>query len=222
LTRLNANATDPTRIGGLVLRLVVWIVVPIASVFGVLASPVIHVVYGENWVNVIPFLPWAMAWGALAAAAYTAYMLLLSNQQARRCLVADLCLLAGTGGALLVTLKHGSLVYLASMVAVQGLVLLVLLCWLVNCRALSWVRIIEAFAPPLSMAAVAIILAAAGFHAAGGWPPKTFWPATLWGAIFGLLYLGGLRLFFSRLLTDLVRYLPKHEMLGRLLKLNFK
>jgi O-antigen/teichoic acid export membrane protein len=219
LTRIDNDGRDPARVGGLVLRLVVWLVTPIAFAFGVLAQPVIHVVYGEKWMNVVPLLPWAMAWGALAAASYAAYMLLLSRQKARHCLLIDLCLLGGTAAALATTLKHGALVYLAAMDAVQGAIMLILLCWLVSCGALSWRKITEAFAPPAIMTGIAAVGVTACFHLVGCWPTKTFWPSAVWGALFGGLYVAGLRLCFAGPMTELIRYVPGHAAIGRALKL---
>jgi O-antigen/teichoic acid export membrane protein len=219
LTRLEGQGGNPARIGGLVLRLVVWIVVPIAIVFAALAAPVVRVVYGAKWMEVTPLLPWAMAWGALAAVAHAAYMLLLARQKARLCLVADVGMLAGTGVALALALPHGILAYLMAIVGVQMMLVVALLVTLARCAAVSVVGLRDAFFPAVLAGAVAWCALAVAQWLAGWGAPTVFLTALIWGSAFGLLYLAILRVGFKQELVDLIAYFPARRPISRLLAL---
>jgi O-antigen/teichoic acid export membrane protein len=219
LTRIEGQGGNPARIGGLVLRLVVWIVVPLAIVFSVLATPIVRVVYGAKWMDVTPLLPWAMAWGALAAVAHAAYMLLLARQQARLCFWTDLAVLAGTGLALWLALPRGMETYLMAIVAVQAVIVSALLVTLTRFAAVTWGGLFEAFFPPLLAGGLAWGALVAVQGALGWGDPAKFWPAFAWGAAFGILYLLLLRLGFKKPLGDLIAYFPARRPIGRLLVL---
>jgi O-antigen/teichoic acid export membrane protein len=220
LTRVEGHGGNPARIGGLVLRLVAWIVVPVAIVFSVLAAPVVQVVYGAQWTAVTPLLPWAMGWGALAAVVHAAYMLLLARQQARLCFWADLAVLAGTGLALWLVLPVGTEAYLISLVAVQAVVVSALLATLTRFAAVTWRGLFEAFFPPVLAGALAwgaLLVVQGGL----GWGnPAKFGPALAWGLAFGLLYLLVLRLGFKDQLSELVKYFPARREIAASLRLS--
>ena len=220
LTRLDGRDGNSTRVGGLVLRLVVWTVVPIAVVFAELSEPVVRVIYGQDWSEVTPLLPWAMAWGALVAISHAVYMLLLSKNKTRLCLYGDIGIFFGTGLTLWFVLPHGLVTYLAASGVLQLLLIGVLLTWLKQLSAISFSGIINAFVPP----AIGALLAWALLHflviGVPGQTAQSFTSALAWGAAFMLLYLILLRLGFSKIMAELIQYFPANKRIRKLLILN--
>ena len=219
LTRIEGEGGKAVRVATLVLRLVMWTVIPIAVTVSKLSEPIIRVVYGDRWSAVIPLLPWAMIWGALSAGAHAAYMLLLARQQARLCLIADLGGLVGTALGLWLALSQGTLQYLIAIVAVQALLLVYLLTALARVGAASVAGLASALLPPACSAVFSwVVLDTA--QLAGGWgSPQTFLEALSWGAIYGLVYVLLLRIAFKRQLGELISYFPAGGLLGRVLML---
>lgn len=218
LTRLNPNTENIARVNGLVLRLVAWVAIPVAVVFSALATPVVQTVYGRQWLEVIPLLPWAMMVGVALALAQTVNSLLLAQQQPNRCLVADLFVLVGTVAMLWLALPKGVIAYLIGLAAVQLAVLTLLSVWLCRARALKPGGILWAVAPPLVCAGAGWLLCEVA-RAALGADVSRFLPAAVYGTVFGVFYLAALRLLFSRFLGEIVFYLPARGTLGRLLAL---
>jgi O-antigen/teichoic acid export membrane protein len=219
LTRVEGGEENSQRVGGLVLRTVAWTVIPTAVCFGVLAGPVVQTVYGAKWMEVVPLLPWAMAWGVGAALVHASYMLLLARQQSRRCLFADFLNLAGTGLSLWLALPHGVVAYLMSLVCVQGFIVTLLVFWLREFRAVSWCGVAEALLPALAGVAVAALGATALLRFVFAVEPDNFGRAFAWGAVFLVLYVTVLRAGFVRQLAALIHYFPARERVGRLLLL---
>lgn len=219
LTRVEGGADNAQRVGSLVLQTVVWTVAPIAVCFGVLAGPVVQTVYGANWLEVVPLLPWAMAWGAVAALVHACYMLLLARQQPRKCLLADLVNVAGAGLSLWLVLPNGMVAYLMALVAVQCVIVLLLLFWLRGVQAVAWSGVAVAIFPAL----IGVLLAATGatclLRFGFGAAPDNFWRALAWGTVFLISYVAILRLGFVKQLTALVHYFPARGMVSRILAL---
>lgn len=220
LTRLDGRDRNPTRIGGLVLRLVAWTVVPIAVVFAELSAPVVRVVYGQDWSEVTPLLPWAMAWGALVAISHAVYLLLLSKNKTRLCLIGDISIFLGTGFTLIFVLPHGLISYLVASSVLQLLLIGVLVTWLKQSSAISFSGIISAFIPP----AIGALLAWALLHflvvGMTGQTVQSFISALAWGVVFMFLYLMMLRFGFSKNLAELIHYFPANKQICKLLILN--
>jgi len=219
LTRINEREGDPARVGGLVLRMVAWTAVPIAVVFAALAEPVVRVVYGKNWADVTPLLPWAMAWGVLSAVTHATYMLLLARHQTRLCLYADLGILFGTCVALALALPHGLIAYIGSVCGFQIITTGVLTIWLKQFRALSLPGIFYAFIPPLIAGLIAwgaLHLFVTNTYDRGEFSVPI---SVVWGASFSLLYMVILRIGFSRQLAELANYLPASKSINRFLAL---
>lgn len=220
LTRVEGGMENTQRVGGLVLRTVAWTVVPTAVCFGMLAGPVVQTVYGAKWLEVVPLLPWAMAWGAGASLVYACYMLLLARQQPKKCLVADFLNLAGTGLSLWCCLPLGKVAYLAGLIGVQAVIVVLLLCWLKDSQGVAWRGVAEALFPATAAGVSGALIASAVLQFGFGIQPDNFWRAVGWGVIFLVLYLAILRLVFERQLSALVCYCPGRRLLTRALILN--
>lgn len=220
LTRLNPNPENIARVNGLVLRIVAWVAIPMAAVLSVLATPVVHTVYGRQWLEVIPLLPWTMLGGVLMALAHTSNRLLLAQQQPTRCLFADLLVLMGTVAALWLVLGQGIKAYLLGLAAVQLIVLALISVWLCRLRALRLAGLAQAVLPPLVAAGMAWGVCELGSAVAHS-DVSRFGAAVIYGISFGLIYVAVLRVCFGRMTADLVHYFPARSLLGRILFLRF-
>jgi len=218
LARIPPRTTSYQRASALYLRSVTWFVVPLSVGVALFADPIVRLLYGSQWLAVIPLLPWAMVGVALMAIVQTAYVLLLAHQQQKSCLIADIWRLVGTVLALSALASIGMQAYLAGMAAVHAISLVLVLHWLREGEAVSGSGIGQAVVPPVLSIAVAVLVAESlrRMVAPGG---LTIPIALVEGASIGLVYIGMLRLLFRRQLGELVDQLPERSRLGRLLGL---
>jgi O-antigen/teichoic acid export membrane protein len=219
LTRVGENAESTVRIGGLVFRVVAWVTIPIAVTLGTMAPQVVYVVYGRQWDAVIPLLPWAMLLAILGSMSGAGSSLLLSRQQPKLSLAIDLILLAGTAGALFVSISNGSTAYLQALVIIHGLLLGVVLYWACKFNILNSKGIQNAILPPVLSAGIAWALVS-WLHPLP--VPETqvivqtIMTSLIWGAMFTVFYLICLRLFFSGPLSGLIIHFPAQTIIKRI------
>ena len=216
LTRIAPNSAGYRRVSALVLRVVIWFVVPAATIVSLLGDRMVTTLYGPRWLQVIPLVPWAMMVGACLAAVQAGYSLLLAHQEARRCLHADMWRLAGMGLALAVALPFGLVPYLAAILGVHLVALVLLLRWLHRSGGLELTGIVAALAPAGGATILAVLAAeTSGRLLFGGLPSIPF--MAVYGLVFGAAYLVSLRFLFGGLLRELVAYLPEAGRVHRLL-----
>jgi teichuronic acid exporter len=216
LTQIEEKEGNASRVSSLVLQSVAWIIIPMAMTFAVLSAPIISLIYGEKWLEVIPLVPWAMSWGAASALFHATYMLLLARQQQRKCLIADITLAVGTGFTLLLALPHGIMMYLAASTVTQTLALLVITFWLWQAKALDIPGWIQALLPALIASTGSTF---ALYIVRQMWFPGLISvPQTIaWVISFTAIYLILLRILFRRQLALLVVYLPGKAQIQKLL-----
>lgn len=219
LTRIEDKDGSAARVGSLVLQTVIWTTFPMATLFGVLASTVVWLIYGDMWLDVIPLVPWAMAWGVAAALFHSAYMLLLARQKQKLCFSADILVLFGSGLSLWLALPHGLKFYLAGTTASQLLASSFLLVNLHRMNALTqagWFK-------PVATGVVGVVMAAglsgALFSVIGALPQASVTNALAWGVTFLLFYVLVLRISFPKQIEMLMPYLPAQSNLRKLLRL---
>ena len=219
LARMFGGAGHAFVVGGLVLRIVVWTVTPVAVVLSVLAAPVVRTLYGEAWEGVIALLPASMTWGALVAVAQACYFLVLARNRPTLCLWGDLWVLAGTLLALTILLPEGLRAYLIGSAGVQGALTVYLLIVLVRLQGVSVRGVSDAFVPALVAAIVALSAMWTLLRTIGGASDGGVVRALLAGGVFVSVYVLCLRMLFRRQLTDLVHRFPGQAVLCRLLRL---
>jgi len=218
LARIPARSDEYRRASALYLRGVAWVVVPLGALAAILADPIVRLIYGSQWLEVIPLMPWAMAGAMLVAIVHTGYILLLAHEQQSRCLRADVWRLVGTVGALAALAGSGMKAYLVGMAAVHAVSLGLVLFWLTRGEAVRAADVRRALIPP----AVSIGVAAAAVELTrrAAVPGEITFPIAVGeGVAIGILYVGVLRMGFSRQLGDLVALLPERTGLSRLLRL---
>ena len=116
LPRLETTTGQAGIAGNLILRLVSWAIIPLAVCLSILAVPVIHTVYGQQWLAAAPILGWTLAWVVSSALVQVAYSLSLARQLTRLCLVADIINLASTALCLWLLLPLGVTTYFAGLI----------------------------------------------------------------------------------------------------------
>ena len=216
LTRLDPSPGHVARVNGLVLRIIAWIVVPIAAAFAILAEPVVQTVYGLKWSAVAPLLPFAMLWGILAALSAVTDSLLLSRREPRRCLIADVIALAGTAILLLLLLRQGPKTYLAGLTLLYSLIVCLSLFWLIQIDALKIRGVFSAILPPIICCLISFLICEGGRRIFAA-ETTSFVSAAIYGTSFFVFYIAVLRILFARLLTELAAYLPARKYVDRVL-----
>jgi O-antigen/teichoic acid export membrane protein len=220
LTRIAPGSNDYVRASHLVLRGAAWFVIPIGTAAAVLADPLVHLLYGDRWTEVIPLLPWAMAVGTLMGLAQVAYNLALGNLQHRACLVYDIWQLAGTAAGLSVLFyTKNPAAYLGAQAAAEGLGLLGLFWQLRQANAIQLSGIASAILHALVAAGFALASGIAAVRLIGfglqGWAG-----AAVFAVTFAAAYLATLRLLFAEPLGELLGQLPAGRRVGRWLWLS--
>ena len=218
LTKLEPRSARTSRVNGLVLRVTTWFCIPAAILASELAGPIVRVVYGQQWLEVIPLMAWAFGLGAMGAINNCIYKLSLASDLRKQCIFMDGILLSGTILCVSLLLYDGLLPYLRGLFLLHSSVVAVGLVWLCRHGILSSAVIFECLFAP----AFAVAVAYTAFELTIGLLPAWMSPAlrTL-GAIlvFALTYVGILRVVFARLLTELIGYLPMGSSLRRVLAL---
>jgi len=217
LARISPRSDGYQRVSALVLRVVAWTVVPVALLLSLVGDHVAMLLYGPRWVAVIPLVPWAMAIGAVLACVQTCYYLLLAHDDSRNCLRADVWRLAGMAIALALALRFGLVAYLGALAIVHGVALVMLISWLIAGGALRPAALGAALLPAGGAAVLAGLAAEAVRRLAIGNVPTVALLIT-YSAVFAVVYLATLRVLFAPLLSEIVGYLPKGDLLHRLLR----
>jgi polysaccharide transporter, PST family len=218
ITRVQTQSDHFRRATALVTRCVVWILVPMAVVLSISGEAVVRVLYGTRWLAVAPLLAWTVWLGAAMGLVQTGYVLLLAHQQQRHCFTADALRLVGTVAALLVALPLGLRVYVGSLVVMNGAIFLLTLAWLLQSGALAARSLMATFVPPVAGSAVALVVARAVSLSIGA-IASPIWSGALFGALFGLVYVGFLRACCGRWMREIVSYLPHRQRIEMLLRL---
>ncbi|MDH3604786.1 MAG: oligosaccharide flippase family protein [Candidatus Tectomicrobia bacterium] len=206
LTKIEPDSETYRRASALALRSVAWVVIPLGSIGGILATPIIHALYGEAWSEVIPLMSWAMIAGVAGALTHAAYMLALASQHKQGCLLVDLWMLFGTGAALLWLLPHGMQAYIMGLCLLQ-LAALLFLCSRLCALTLSVTMLTHTVAWPLG-AMIGAWCLCEGMRYGVGVALHNGWTVCLYSVGFGVVYIGVMRALCTTQFDELASYLP--------------
>jgi O-antigen/teichoic acid export membrane protein len=176
--------------------------------------------FGGNWQESARILPWALAATTVTALGQTAYSLLLASCRQGKCMLYDLARLAGLMMVLaLWPLHHSMNTYLASLTAVESVLVLQLYAWLIGAQAADVRGLSSALVAPLVAAAVGLVVTRTAIPEAG---LISLWsvPAVVACGLFGLTYLLTLRVLFARPLARLLAVAPMQRQLRQLMLLS--
>jgi len=222
LTKVEPYTDQFRRIGGLIIIFVIWIIAPIAYVVFTMSSELVLILYGDKWLEVIPYLAPAAIFMALGAVKHVLYSLLLSSHQEKLCMYFDSLLLFGTVLLLLFVLPIGVLDYLYAQVLLLFLATLFLISVSIYLKVLELKSIYLAVVPPL----LALVFSGMLLHNMFSFEidvlDSEISRLILYSILFTILYLGVLRVFFSKSLYRIISYLPGKSILCRILILSDK
>lgn len=217
LTRIEDSAGHPARVGGLVLQTVAWMAIPTAGAFMISSAPLVTLVYGRNWLEIIPLLPWSLAWGVAFSIYWASYNLLIARNRQRHCLYADIANLVGTAFALWMALPHGIVCYLQALVVMQTIVFLIATYWLQQAEGITfsgWLR-------PVATGLISAVAAAAGsfgvLRVLGFAGTTALIPCVCGSLLFSLFYVIILRFGFTKQLHEWLKYVPLQQFARKLL-----
>jgi PST family polysaccharide transporter len=216
LTRIQPRTDQYRRASAMYLRSIAWVVLPVGGAAMLMAGPLVRTLYGGQWLEVIPVLPWAVAVGALTAMVQTGYTLLLAHQRQDRCLLADVWRLIGTTAALVGLLGFGLEAYLAGLAAVHVVALAMVLAWLRADDAVTNRGLSQALLPPVVGVLVGVAAALIVGPLGGEREP---WRMVVQASLFAGSYALVLRFGFRKQLRELVAQLPEQRRISRWLGL---
>ncbi len=208
LTRLSKESGQAERAGNLVLRLVAWSAIPLAVCLGWLAQPVVDTTYGPQWGAVIPLVKYTLGFAVASSLSQVMYTLVLSRSRERVCLACDMGAFIGTGASLVFALPLGIESYLIVLMSIQLLIIAVLTITLLREQAMTLRGAMQAISAPAISSLIALVLAHLITQETIG-APNTFTTAAIWGCLFGLIYILGLRIVFSGASGGINRLLPR-------------
>ena len=113
--------------------------------------------YGEQWLSVVPLLPLAVMGVAFNGIAATLSSLLLANNEARLCLIIDITGTMIAVGLALWLVPTGIITYLAALAMLGLVILMVLLAALAKTNGVSGKAIKAAFLPSIVACSVASV-----------------------------------------------------------------
>jgi O-antigen/teichoic acid export membrane protein len=220
LTRIEPGSPRFREASWLLLHGTAWVMIPIATLLGILAGPVVGTLFGDNWQESARLLPWTLVTMTVVALGQTAYSLLLASCRQAKCMVYDLARLAGVVIVLALWPLHHSLpTYLAHLAAVELLLIVGLYGWLIQAQATTPAAVASSLAAPVLGSAVAGLVVRFGMpepQSASLWSV----PAFLTGCVFGVTYLLLLRVLFPRSLVRLLAVAPLHRRLCQIMMLS--
>ena len=219
ITKIETESDRFRRVSALLLRSCVWGVCPLAFLSALLADPMVKLLLGNNWLGVIPILPWTFAAACAGSIAQTLYRLLLGHDQQRHCLYLDMLTFAGIVCALALLLPNGVINYLQGVIAIQAISVIFSLHWLIRRGGIASEALTTIFVGPVVPLAAAWIAfdLSRGVVLEGALP--LFAQMTLQAVCFMSVYVFSMRVLFARQLSELVPYMPLERPVRRLLSL---
>lgn len=218
LTRAEAGSERFKRNVGLLLRGVVWVVVPVATFTAIEARPLVSVLYGDNWLGVIPMIPFVVAIVAFSSLTLSIYKAILANERPRTCLILDAVLLASVVVAFALAGWFSLPVLLAALLA-QSVFMFLLTAVVAHRQSAIDGRSLAATSTAAAVAALAGAFALALLPASPDGPiAATIAVSVLRGAVFAFIYLAGLRLVAARPLAEFLDVAPGGHMVARVLR----
>jgi O-antigen/teichoic acid export membrane protein len=218
ITRAEVRSDQFKRYSSLVLRGVAWVIVPAAGVLALTAEDLVNTVYGPQWTEVIPLMPFAAAVAGLGGLTIAASNLLLANNEARAQLVLDTVSSFIVVICAFVFIPIGMQQYLAALVF-HGLTIFALSTGiLISKQGMTFSAAVSALFPAI-MACGAAVMAVIAARSQLGVSDVLILRLALDALLFGGVYIAILRLVFSDLLAEILNVVPFGSRMCRLLRL---
>jgi O-antigen/teichoic acid export membrane protein len=218
--RIQGETEKVRRLSGMLLQTVVWAALPLGIACALAARPGILLLYGGQWTEAIPLVPFTLATCLAVVVKQVLYSILLSGGRERVCTILDAALLGGTVLLLLLLVPRGLPVYLAGSAALQVLLMVFAVGSAVAVGRLDRADVRAALLPPLcgSAAGLAVVIPALGAAEALG-PTGSALAAA---AAFLAVHAVAVRLLFPADLERLLRLSPRADLVLRMALLGRK
>lgn len=216
LTRAEARSAQFRRYAGLVLRAVSWATIGGAMLLALSAEGIVLLIYGRDWVSVVPLLPFAAVGVGLLGVAMAASRLVLANGGVGSALLADAAMALGAVVLAFLLIPFGPKAYLVGL-SVNGALAVALTFGMLYLREGITAADVAAALVPAALAgatAVGVVLLARGAVGLEEAPRLRFLVEL---PLFAFAYMTVLRLGFERSLRELLAVAPGGGRLGRLL-----
>ncbi len=218
ITRADRGSERFKRLSSLLLRGVVWITVPAASMLTLIAEDIVLFIYGPKWEAVVPLLPIAAALTAAIGIWNVLTSLLVANEGSRQALWMDVIAAVSAIALAFWLIPSGADTYLFGLLihALLSIVLTSLL--LVHHSAITILGLVTAFTPAL----VATSLGVCAVEAVRTWIGTAEFLVqrlALDMALFSLTYVAVLRVAFHNATKELLMSIPGGATMSRYLRM---
>jgi O-antigen/teichoic acid export membrane protein len=208
LTRVTPGTDSFRRISGLIVAFIVWTVIPVVFFVDIVSSELILVLYGSNWIEVIPLIGLATIIVALNAICHILYSLLLSSHKERICTLYDFFILISMTIIILLFLPYSMKIYMYAQVTLMFLITIFMIYISLHFKVIDLKSLYPAFAPSIISSFMAWAFIQLLFVNKFTEVESVALKLTLYAVLYAVLYLSCLRVLFSKHLLSLILYLP--------------
>jgi teichuronic acid exporter len=216
LTKVKPFTKQFRRISGLIIQFTAWFIIPLAYIVKVLNENLVVVLYGDNWLDVIPYLGLAAIIMALIATKHVIYSLLLSSHQEKICSIFDFVFLILSILTLLLVLPLGIMNYLYAQITLLFFSVLFLIIISTTKEIIKINDVYKSVLPPLLGILISHITCKVIFDISnfGNYPMLDLFVN---GISLITVYVIVLRLLFKKDLISIINYLPFKKILMKIL-----
>lgn len=218
LSKIPQKTMEYRRAIGILLSTMGWFSIPVAVLVSYLAEDVVLTIYGENWIEVIPLMKWALYNGVTGALTYVLYIALLAHQEEKECLMLDTLLLIGNSILILFFLSFGLETYLQSLAGLLTFQFLLSVFLLWKSEGLSIRDVVISLVPPMAGVATSLLALQLMFVPVFA-NLATIVNLLCSSIVFLIVYVLTLRLFFKKAMVGIVSQLPLKRYLEQILVL---
>lgn len=216
ITRAEQRSAQFRRYASLILRGVIWIVLPIAAILAFTAEDLVNLVYGAQWGDVVPLMPYAAAVSGIGGMTIASSSLVLANNEIRANLVLDLISAVLLVVVAILLIPVGMQAYLIGLTLHAVLVLVLSVGTLITTKGIDMTAVIKSFVPAGIAGVGGAVVVMMVRHSIG---ESEFLLLRIFcdAALFSIAYLFVLRVVFRHLLNEMFQVVPLGKHLSRIL-----
>ncbi|MDB4401484.1 oligosaccharide flippase family protein [bacterium] len=209
LTRLPVASAKMRRASALLLISALWFLIPTAVFVVVLGEEIVLLAFGQKWVEVIPFLPAAVAIVSLVTIGGVISKIVLANDRVETVFRIELLQGAGQAAAAVIVVPYGALSFLWASVAWHLVCVGVFMSASLKQRSITLLDLRAGFfGPVIGAAAAGLIVAIISSSVTTDSPASRVAAILGCGLTFGLIYGICLRILCSDELSSLLDVVP--------------
>lgn len=209
LTRAKAGSDRFRRFSGILYQGVLWTSAPAALFLALEASPLVTLLYGNKWLDVIPLMGVAAALLALRGLHLTLNQILLANLQQKICLRLDFAAAISMFGVIFTTVAFGPFIYICALAGHAALILIGTTYVAIRCYALDASKLFRNLSACLgALLITTLVMYFAPFDSHQASSAISVAGLALRFILFSFVYVVALRLLSPRGLFELLDVLP--------------